>query len=349
MRWFLLTFSPIYRVVIYVRNKFFDVGIFKSVAFKIPVISIGNITVGGTGKTPHIEYLVSLLKDQHPIATLSRGYKRKTKGFFQVQTHSKVEETGDEPLQLKRKFPDITVAVDEKRVHGVQHLLNLNNPPGIILLDDAFQHRHIKPGLNILLVDYNRPIHDDFLLPAGRLREPVHNISRAHVVIVTKCPTDLKPIDFRIIQKHLNLYPYQDLFFTGFDYADLQPVFGKGKSIATDDLKKYVSLLVTGIANPEPMYHYFKSVDAVFEKMAFADHHDFSETEITQIINRFELMKDNEKLIVCTEKDAVRLRDAQGAEKLGNLPLYYLPVKVRFLNDCSQAFDSVVRKFIARF
>ena len=213
----LFPFSFFYRIGVNIRNVFYDWGIFKSARYPIPVICIGNITVGGTGKTPHTEYLIELLQHDYKIAVISRGYKRKSKGFVLATTESRVSDIGDEPFQIKRKYPNVIVAVDGNRRRAIERLLNhpdVRLRPSIILLDDAFQHRSVSPTLSILLIDNNRMIYEDSLLPTGNLREPAHATSRANIVIVTKCPSDIKPIDMRVISKHLNLYPYQSLFFT---------------------------------------------------------------------------------------------------------------------------------------
>ena len=225
----LLPLSWLYGLGVGFRNLLFEMGILKSRSFSTPVISVGNITVGGTGKTPHVEYLVRLLKDQAKVAVLSRGYKRKTSGFVLADKDATVRSIGDEPFQMKTKFPNVTVAVDRKRTRGIDKLTSGDYVKDIdvILLDDAFQHRYVKPGINILLVDYHRLIIYDKLLPAGRLREPVVSKNRADIVIVTKCPKDLKPMEFRVITKAMSLYPYQQLFFSTHEFEALRPVFSK--------------------------------------------------------------------------------------------------------------------------
>ena len=202
--------------------------VLKSRSFDTPVISVGNITVGGTGKTPHVEYLVRLLKNQQHVAVLSRGYKRKSKGFLLAANNTPMSDIGDEPYQMKQKFKDIDVAVDNKRTRGIQNLISgdyTGKPVDVILLDDAFQHRYVKPGLNILLIDYHRLVIYDKLLPAGRLREPVSGKDRADIVIVTKCPKTLTPMEFRVLTKQMNLYPYQQLYFTTLEYDYLMPLY----------------------------------------------------------------------------------------------------------------------------
>lgn len=213
--------SWLYGAAVMMRNKLFDWEVLQSKSFDIPIISVGNLAVGGTGKTPHTEYLIKSLCNQYNVAVLSRGYKRHTKGYVLATPESTARSIGDEPYQMHQKFPSVTVAVDEKRCHGIEKLLALQKPSiDVILLDDAFQHRYVKPGLSILLTDYHRLFCDDTLLPAGRLREPISGKNRAQIVIVTKCPQDIKPIDYNIITKRLNLYPYQQLFFSSFRYGN---------------------------------------------------------------------------------------------------------------------------------
>ena len=213
--------SWLYGLGVGFRNMLFEAGILKSQTYATPVISVGNITVGGTGKTPHVEYLIRLLKDKTNLAVLSRGYKRKSRGFLLADNDSTMYDIGDEPFQIKQKFPDITVAVDKKRTRGISRLINgeAGKDIDVILLDDAFQHRYVRAGISILLVDYHRLIIYDELLPSGRLREPVGSKDRADIVIVTKCPPDIKPMDYRVITKAMALYPYQQLYFSTHEYS----------------------------------------------------------------------------------------------------------------------------------
>ena len=248
--------SWLYGLVVGCRNMLFEMGILKSRSFIVPVISVGNITVGGTGKTPHVEYLIRLLKDIAKVAVLSRGYKRKSHGFVLAGKETTMSDIGDEPFQMLQKFPDITVAVDKKRTRGIDKLTSGEYVDGIdvVLLDDAFQHRYVKPGINILLVDYHRLVIYDELLPSGRLREPVKGKDRADIVIITKCPTDLKPMEFRVITKAMGLYPYQQLYFSTHEYEAPRPVFPEtakpDKLAGLTDLKGKNILLLTGIASP---------------------------------------------------------------------------------------------------
>jgi len=347
MQWYFFPFSLLYGFAVSLRNKLFDWQWLSSEKFNLPVISIGNITVGGTGKTPHIEYLVKYLSSKHTVATVSRGYKRKTSGFLEVKANSKVTEVGDEPLQIKQKFKNCCVVVDEKRVNAIHKLSERKNPPEVILLDDAYQHRHVEPGLNILLIDHNRPITKDFMLPAGRLREPAHNSDRANIVILTKCPEDMNPMEIRIMTKELNLYPYQKLFFTTFAYHKLEPIFdhtNKYNTIA--DLKGSEVILVTGIANPKPIYQKLKSHGAKITSITFADHHNFSKGDINKIINTYMEINTKNKLIVCTEKDAVRLKDIELSKELAKIPVYSLPIEVVFLKNEEEDFNKAIDNYI---
>lgn len=348
MHWYLLPFSFLYRIIVSVRNKFFDWEWLPSQEFDIPIINVGNITVGGTGKTPHIEYLVKNLSPNHSIGVVSRGYKRKTKGYVEVQSDSNASDVGDEPLQIKQKFSNSLVVVDEKRVHAVEHLINEKESPEVILLDDAYQHRYITPGLNILLIEYNKLITKDKMLPVGRLREPAHNKSRANIVILTKCPESLTPIDFRILGKELNLFPYQTLYFTSFKYRELKPVFknlAKIKSIG--ELKGVETIVVTGIANPTKIYSKLKKVGAQITKVSFPDHHNFKLADVNKIHNTYLSVQSKKKIIICTEKDAVRLKTSRFKDKLLNLPIYSLPIEVSFLNDEEDKFLEQVNGFIS--
>lgn len=346
--WYLFPFAFLYRLIVNSRNLLFHIGVLKSKSFNIPIISVGNISVGGTGKTPHIEYLVSWLKKDYKLATLSRGYKRKTKGFLLATNHSDVKSIGDEPLQLKSKFKDIQVAVDEKRVNGVEQLLKLKESPEVVLLDDAYQHRHIKPGLNILLIDYNRPIHKDYMLPVGRLREPAYNHSRANIIIMTKCPSSLKPIDYRIMQKDLNIYPYQSLFYTTFKYQKLVSVFNQTPPKELKSVKGHTALVITGIANPNLLYKELEQNGLKIEKMKFSDHHSFSMADVQKIVGRFMEINTKDKVIICTEKDAIRLKEFSKNSSLVKTPIYYLPIEVDFLNNGETEFQSLVKKYCTK-
>lgn len=331
----LLPFSWLYGLVIYCRNKLFDCGILKQKKYDIPIICIGNITVGGTGKTPHTEYLIGLLTDKYKVAVLSRGYKRKTKGFVLATAHSTAQQIGDEPYQIKGKFPHVIVAVDANRRRGIDELLSLpdSDKPEVILLDDAYQHRYVNPSYSILLTDFSRIMSRDKLLPAGRLREPSNNSERASTVLVTKCPLDITPIDQRLIAKDLNLYPYQDLYYTSFEYGKLTPVFGGETNF--EDWSKLVGfdvLVVTGIVNPQPLYDKLKSHCKAYHTMPFPDHHSFTQSDLGKINQTFEQINNEQKIIVVTEKDAARLKGIEHIPDNLRQALYFLPIEVSFIN-----------------
>jgi tetraacyldisaccharide 4'-kinase len=346
--------SVIYSLIIYIRNRLFDYNIILGTKeFDIPIISVGNITVGGTGKTPHIEYLVKILKENYKIATLSRGYRRKTKGYVLATETSNFFEIGDEPRQIKNKFPELVVSVDEKRVRGVTKLIDtFKEDLDAILLDDAFQHRSIKPGLSILLVDYTQPMFDDQMLPYGRLRENRHEKRRANIIVVTKTPRNLKPIEKRILVKNLNIYPYQNLYFTTMTYGSLKPVFGGiGEKSIFDKLSKgSLSLLVfTGIGRPESMLDYLKKeISQDLNYLRFPDHHNFTKADLEKIRKEFEQLSSKNKLIITTEKDATRLTDITHKEIISDLPVVYLPMNITFLGDDEKDFDNQIVNYVKK-
>jgi tetraacyldisaccharide 4'-kinase len=340
----------IYGITISIRNRLFNYRILKSISFKIPVISVGNITVGGTGKTPHIEYLVRLLKDDYNVAVLSRGYKRKTKDFIIASGNTVPKDIGDEPLQMHLKFPGITVAVDRKRVHGIRQLQKKIEGLKVVLLDDAYQHRYVTPGISILLVDYHRPVFKDFLLPFGDLREKRHEIKRANIVIVTKSPKHLKPIEKRIWMKELNLYPYQSLYFTTLSYDVLIPVYGKNeKKIKLEDISKKSPeiLLISGIANPGILLKKVKEISKSIHEMAYKDHHDYTMNDAEQMVAAYEKLNFNNRIVITTEKDAVKIRNLHISNKEFRKNLYYLPVKVEFLED-RKKFENDIRNYVKK-
>jgi tetraacyldisaccharide 4'-kinase len=339
--------SLLYGFIIAFRNQLYDLKFIKSTEFDIPVISIGNITVGGTGKTPHTEYLIRLLGSQFRVATLSRGYKRKTEGFRKVETTSAVTEVGDEPLQMKRKFPEINVFICENRVTGINEILSSGPKPDVILLDDAFQHRRVTPGVNIVLVDYNKPLKKDRMLPAGNLRESPWQIRRASVIIITKCPSEITPITRRIIAKDVHLFPYQELYFTTLQYGALYPVFSEAlQSDQFADTGKMGVLAVSGIASPEDMHRYLRNSFAEVETAIFPDHHYYLRSDILLIIQKFVKLKSAEKIIVTTEKDAARLISLDGLPGEFKSALFCLPVQVRFPDKEGKSFDKKILSYV---
>ncbi len=344
--------SMIYGLIAGTRNLLFNLKILKQTQFKIPVITIGNITVGGTGKTPHVEYLVKLLIKHFKIAVLSRGYKRKTSEFIIAAVSSRVSEIGDEPKQIKQKFPDIRVAVSGDRVQGIRKLISVYPDLDAIILDDGYQHRYVKPGLSILLIDYSRPLSSDHLLPYGNLRECALETKRAHIVIVTKTPENIKPIERRIFIKDLQLFPYQFLYFTTFTYLPPVAVFKKTSPRRLDYeyiKKSRVSVvLVTGIANSGPLLLFLKKYADKIEHIRFSDHHDYSIKDMEKISQHFEQLHAKHKIIITTEKDAVRLREMKETDKKLKQFFYYIPVEVKFIDNDVKRFNKDIIDYVGK-
>ncbi|MGL4519115.1 MAG: tetraacyldisaccharide 4'-kinase [Phocaeicola sp.] len=348
INWWLYPIAVLYGMGVRFRNKLFECGVYKERSFDLPVISVGNITVGGTGKTPHTEYLIKLLQKSYQLAVLSRGYKRKTTGYILANEETKVSMIGDEPYQMKQKFPAIYMAVDSDRCHGIDCLRTSidTSDVEVVILDDAFQHRYVKPGLNILLVDYNRMITEDQLLPAGRMREPKSGKDRASVVIITKCPADLTPMEYRILTASMQLYPYQQLFFSSMKYGKLVPLFGgKEHSLSTIN-KKVKVLLVTGIASPQKMELDLKGYGLSIEPLAFSDHHHFVAADMELIYERFTALPEGNRIIITTEKDAVRLRVHPHLHKELVDYIYVLPIEVEILQDQQEKFNSIITDYV---
>ena len=349
IREWLLPVSWLYGIGVTVRNQMFEMGFLKSRSFKVPVISVGNITVGGSGKTPHVEYLVKLLKDQLKVAVLSRGYKRKSRGYVLSGKDTEMDMIGDEPFQMKKKFPDVYVAVDKDRCHGIDRLTEDEETKDteVVLLDDAYQHRYVKPGVNILLVDYHRLIIYDKLLPAGRLREPKQEKNRANIVIVTKCPRDLRPMEYRVLTRSLNLYPYQKLFFTTRKYLDLKPVY-QGETRKMDSLRQEEHvLLLTGIASPKQMILDLEPYTKNITPLTFPDHHRFRKKDIRRINETFERMPEP-KLVITTEKDNARLFGVEGLSDDVRKSIYMLPVEIEFMLDQKEVFNEKIIGYVRK-
>lgn len=329
--------SWIYGAVVRVRNKLYDSGIFKEYEHDVPVVSVGNLSMGGTGKTPHVEYLIDHLKSQYELAVLSRGYKRKTKGFVLANPTSTPDQIGDEPYQIFRKFgKEVKVAVSEDRNFGINELMKLFPHLELIILDDAFQHRSVKPAVSILLLDKNRPIEDDHLLPLGRLREPIHGKDRADIVIVTKCPAYMNPLEYGLEEKKLDLLSFQKAYFSTVRYEEIKPVFPEmthysaSLSALTEDDSV---LLVTGIAFPRTFVKYFKDYPFEVKVMRFPDHHSFSRKDIDNIVAKYKLMEGKKKIMVTTEKDAVRIQNNPYFPHELKPYIFYLPIKIHMHYD----------------
>ena len=322
----LYPFSLLYGGVMLLRNKLYDRGIFSSEAYDFPVIAVGNLSVGGTGKSPMVEYLISLLKDQR-VATLSRGYKRSSKGFHLLSGNESAAEVGDEPLQFKNKFPEIAVAVDESRRHGIEQLLRQIPRPEVIILDDAFQHRKVTAGLYILLTPYGNLYSDDLVLPAGDLREPKSGAVRADVIVVTKCPPEISSEEKKSIKDCLKLLPGQELYFSSISYSP--NIYGENAVVPLKGLQKSLFTLVTGIANPIPLVKYLKSHSLEFDHLAFPDHHNFTASEIKELQSK--------ECILTTEKDFMRLKNDISEENL-----FYLPITTSLLGKKAEFEERVL-------
>lgn len=343
--------SYLYGAGVWLRNKLFDWGFYKEKTFDIPVICIGNLTVGGTGKTPHTEYLIRLLQKDYQVAVLSRGYKRKSKGFVLAKENTPVHQIGDEPYQMKAKFPNIHMAVDEDRCHGIEQLCQESIASGteVILLDDAFQHRHVKAGKNILLVDYNRMITEDALLPAGRMREHSSGKDRADIVIITKCPKEMKPMDYRVVTKKMDLYPFQQLFFTTLDYGKLRPLFNGGREYPIQSIQPNVHiLLISGIASPEILEYDLAKICTHVHSLAFGDHHDFTNEDMTEIERQFYHLPEGKRMIITTEKDAARMASHPQLPETVKPYIYVLPVEIVFLLDQQEMFNKNILDYVRK-
>lgn len=343
--------SLAYGAVTSTRNKLFEVGVLEQRKFDIPIVVVGNIAVGGTGKTPHVEFLVELLYRKYRVGVLSRGYNRRTKGFRLATPESNAREIGDEPYQIYRKFADksVMVAVCEDRCRGIDRMRELDPKLNLIILDDAFQHRYVKPTVSIVLTEHSRPVFEDEMLPAGHLRESAGALHRADIVVVTKCPDDMKQIDYRIFSKNMNLYPYQHLFFSKYAYGDLTPLFPevvKSSPSLESMTDKDTIVVVVGIANPKPFVKKIKQSGAKVRGLVFGDHHNFSRDDIAAVIEKIKTAVDPKRtIVVTTEKDAMRLRDFPGLPPGLKRRLFYVPVSVDFISAEKAAGISGSREF----
>ena len=333
-RRFLLPFSIVYGVVTWFRNYLFNIGFFKAYFFDLPIIAVGNLSVGGTGKTPQIEYLVRLLSNDFQVAILSRGYKRKSSGFLLADAFSDAESIGDEPFQYYKKFRNIDVAVDSDRKNGIEKLLALPKKPDIILLDDAFQHRRVRAGFYVLLTAFDQLYCNDFVLPAGNLRESRSGAKRADVIVVTKCPADLDQESRVRITKKLNILSHQKIFFATVVYDDV--VRSEVDILSVSQVKEASKTIVAGIAKPEPFVDFIKNDNDSI--LLFPDHHHFSNDEILNI-----KQKSIDKIIVTTEKDFVRLQNGALQDNL-----FYLSIKTKFIEN-GENFDKMIREFVDIF
>lgn len=342
----LLPIAWLYGIGVRWRNFLFDRGWLRSVSFPIPIISVGNITVGGTGKTPHTEYLIQLISDLGlKVAVLSRGYKRKTKGFQLYSPDSTARSIGDEPYQIAQKFDNIRVAVNADRVIGVQTILDSTDTE-VVVLDDAFQHRYIQPGLQILLIDSLRPIHEDWLLPAGRLREPKEGIRRADIVVITKCHKEEK-YSVEEWRKVLALEPRQQLYFSTMQYGALYFPFNNRPTLSLVDLQAFNVLAVTAIANPASFIDTLRTHCQQVDALTYTDHHDFTEEDITDIVKRMRALP-SPRLLITTEKDAARLRLHKEALQSIETDVAVLPISITFLHHEQALFNQNIIDYVTK-
>ena len=343
-RYLLLPFSFLYGAIIKVRNWLYDIKVLKSSSFNFPIICVGNLATGGTGKTPMTEYLIRLLKNDFKTATLSRGYKRKTKGFAIANENTSALEIGDEPMQFHKKFPDVIVSVGEERLFAIPQLLHHQPAPQVIILDDAFQHRQVRAGLNILLTDHANLYTRDQMLPSGDLRDVRSSSKRADIIIVTKCPADLAEQEKNKIIKELDPAADQTIYFTTIVYSDPYHLFSKEEMKITHD---HGVLLVYGIANPTPLTDHVTSRVHDCDMLSYADHHIFNSDDLREIKQRFEKINGVNKIILTTEKDGVRLSKFES--ELKDLPIYVLPIRHSFLFGAGHEFDTRVKNFIRSY
>lgn len=346
----LTPFSWVYGACVWVRNTLFNLGWLPQESFDVPVVSVGNITAGGTGKTPHVEYIIEALCRRYKIGVLSRGYKRATSGFILATDSLSPRDIGDEPYQIFHKFNGlITLAVCESRRKGIHEMLRINPDIDLFILDDAFQHRYVKPKVNIVLVDFSRPPFTDKLIPLGMLREPVHSLLRSDVVVVTKCPSDINAVDIRMMKENLALFPYQELFFSNIRYAAPVPVFPIPNPqlpslswLTADD----TVLCVTGIANAKPLVRYLRQFAATVKVMHYDDHHYFTRKDFIDIFNIFDGLPGRSKYIITTEKDMVRILNNPYFPPEKRNTIYFIPIRVGFLKLDDKDFIGTLTKKI---
>lgn len=343
----LFPFSLLYGAVIGIRELLYKTKLLKGVKFDIPVISVGNLSVGGTGKTPHIEYLLKMLLPYINVAVLSRGYRRKTIGYRLLNDYDSAIEAGDEPIQIKRKFKDAMVAVGENRVFSVPRMLMDNPSLQTILLDDAFQHRQIIPGLNILLTEYSRPFFKDFLLPVGQLREFPEAYKRAEIIIVTKCPDDFTDEVAQKFIKEIRPYAYQKIFFSRFHYQ--KPYFWFNPSFNFSLKEDTDVLLISAIANSDYLVKYLRKRVNNIEMLEFRDHHFYKEVDMQALLNMYKSMKSESKIIITTEKDAVRLELHRSFFVEHQLPLVVMPIEVEICLNQQAAFEAEIKNHLLNF
>ncbi len=340
VRILLLPFTILYGIAIGVRNFLYASRIMTRSRFDFPIICVGNLSAGGTGKTPHIEWLIRLLDNDYKLAVLSRGYKRKTTGYVLAGETATPETIGDEPYQIAQNFPNVTVAVSENRVLGIPHLLGDAAETEVVLMDDGLQHLPIKPGFSIILTDYHHPFYNDWLLPSGRLREFRSGYQKGQIVIVTKCPPALSKEEQQHITDCIKPQQGQSVFFTTLQYSELKPVFNQQLPAKIDTI-----LAVSGIASPNLFHSELKTRSAHLSTLVYSDHQHYSSLVLTEIAEKYSTL--NNAIIVTTQKDAVKLHSETGQNILGNLPVFYLPVEVKLLNNHEDDFKKLLTSYIA--
>jgi tetraacyldisaccharide 4'-kinase len=348
---FLYPVSLLYGFITGIRNFLYDAGIIPSVEFPFPVICVGNITVGGTGKTPHAEYIAGLLRENFKVATLSRGYKRKTRDFRIASSSTLVSDIGDEPVQIFHNFPDVLVTVDRNRVHGVNRILLDYPETEVIILDDGFQHRRITPGFSILLSDFERLFVRDHMLPYGNLRESKGNMRRADMILITKSPENISPIQRRLIVKEIDKSPYQNLYFTTIRYKPPVPVFEKCHEGIQTDFSECAGcgiVLITGIANPLPLKEYLQKSYTEIIHLSFPDHHSFNEKDLLSFSSAYNNLKSANRFLFTTEKDAVRLRKFTNIAEPIRSTFFYIPIGIHFLNEDKDEFDNLIIEYVRK-
>ncbi len=342
----LIPISLLYGFIIWVRNKLFDFRIFSSQSFEVPIISIGNLTMGGTGKTPTTEYLVRLLNNEYVLAILSRGYKRKTKGYILANEDHSASEIGDEPRQYKQKFEHVKVAVDENRCHGVEMLLKTDKPPDVILLDDAFQHRSIKPGLSIILTDYHNTFFNNFMFPTGTLREFKKGFKRADIIVVTKTPKIFSPIIKKKLIEDIKPRSYQKVYFSYIKFLQLKSLNSSAENYS--EKKINTILMVTGIANPYPLKEHLTKLCSEVVQLNYPDHHHYLKQDIQHIRRIFNNIATRNKIIVTTEKDYMRFQYIDFADEFKDIPVYFVPIQFEFHDDCKNEFDHQILDYVRK-
>ncbi|MBK8427560.1 MAG: tetraacyldisaccharide 4'-kinase [Lewinellaceae bacterium] len=347
IRVLLLPLALLYGLGIGLRDLLYRIGALRSVRFDLPVISVGNLSIGGAGKSPHIEYLLRWMGQYVEVAVLSRGYGRKTTGYYAVNSFDTAEQVGDEPLQFKRKFPEAAISVSESRVLGVPELVKNNPGSQCVLLDDAFQHLAVTPGLNIMLTEFNRPFTRDWLIPSGRLREWRYGYRRADIIVISKCPADLSLRQRRDMLLEIDPYHHQQVFFSRYEYGEPYQLF-QSETLRPLDLQTDV-LLLSAIANTDYLLTYLAGQARSVQTLEFTDHHYFKEDDLFDLKKRFDRIESREKIIITTEKDAARLELRLDFFLENKLPVYVLPVEVVFCDDDEAGFQKAVREFMMNF